>query len=270
MLNKSISISSQANSLSDQAALLFTWMIAHADDEGRMNGAVKWIKGTVVPLRSSRNWSERCIQNYILDMVDALLIHYWYQAGERFIQFPSWKDHQYLQIDRVTMSKIPAYNQEKAKDAKDFPDLSSVSDLDTARIQETVGLENQYSITKYNIVEFSRREKSLSVYMKGLAKKAEERSRDPRIKRLIDYFFLKVKEKKNFEPDINGARDGYLLKLKLHKYSEEQLHTLIDEFLDAEVSNKLGCSLNVCLSSTIINQWLSGSFKNKPGGVFKA
>ena len=38
MLHKSISHSIQVNRLSPEARLLFTWMIPHADDEGRIKG----------------------------------------------------------------------------------------------------------------------------------------------------------------------------------------------------------------------------------------
>ena len=60
MLHKKISISLQVNSLPLPAKLLFTWLIAHTDDEGRILGSPKYIKATVVPMT---NWSTILIQN---------------------------------------------------------------------------------------------------------------------------------------------------------------------------------------------------------------
>lgn len=48
MLSKSISISEQANDLSDFAALLFTWMIPHADDWGILPGSARKVKALIV------------------------------------------------------------------------------------------------------------------------------------------------------------------------------------------------------------------------------
>lgn len=261
MLNKSISVSTQADSLSDQATILFTWMIAHGDDEGRLLGVPKYVKGIVVPLKSGRKWHEISIEKYILDINNAGLIHYWYQGGTRYIQFTGWKEHQTIQSDRAIPSKIPEYNPLKAKDAKELPDIQSVSAMDTKSIQDTIGLETQYNISKDNIIEFKRKEGLVSKAFKNTGKAGDNKIGNPGIKNIIAYFIKSVQELKRFSPDINWARDGWLVKRRLTNYTEKQLKELIDSYLESDACEKLGCSLGICMSSTIINQWLGGSLK---------
>lgn len=263
MLNKSISQSMQVDQLNTDAQLLFTWMIPHADDEGRLNGNPQWIKGMVVPLKSGRYWSLKCIENYLLDMEASGLIYYWYQLDSRYIEFPSWKAHQTIQLDRVQLSKIPAFDSEKAKDAGDFPDIEPSPTLDTRRIQEIIGELSQYKLTKDNIIEFKLSHAKLAIILRTLKVPSADRSSDPRINQLKSYFIQKVQEKKGFLPVAQHAKEGFLLKRHLLRFSETQIQDLIDCFLESDAPDKLSCSLSVCLSGTIINQWLAGKLKKK-------
>lgn len=267
MLSKSISQSLQVDSLSLQAQLLFTWMIPHADDEGRMNGTPRWVKGTVVPLKSNRNWSERSIELYLLEMAGVKLIYYWYQGGNRYLQFPTWREYQTIQTDRAQLSRIPAYNGDVAKDAKDFPDLSPSPELDAQTIQDLIGVDTQYKLSRDNIKEFKEKEKKI-VSILGTLKKPIDVPPDPRIKHLETYFVYKCKELKGFTPEILWGRDGFMLQRRLVKYSEEQIKELIDAFLTSDISEKLGCSLSTILATSVINQWLGGQFKRR-GGIAK-
>lgn len=51
MLAPSISVSPRVNGLSLKSTLIYTWLIAHADDQGRMAGDAATIKGIVCPLQ---------------------------------------------------------------------------------------------------------------------------------------------------------------------------------------------------------------------------
>lgn len=62
MLHKKISVSIQVNNLSLPAKLLFTWLISHADDEGRLKGDILYVKATVVPMT---NWSKSKVKSYL-------------------------------------------------------------------------------------------------------------------------------------------------------------------------------------------------------------
>jgi len=120
MLHAKISVSSQVNRLCLPARLLFTWMIAHADDEGRLKGDVEAVKALVVPMV---RWSFKTLQSYLEAMKREGLIYRWQENNEWFIEFVKWTDHQYIQKDRFKASTLPRYSKE------------SVDSLDTERIQ---------------------------------------------------------------------------------------------------------------------------------------
>ena len=71
MLHKKISVSLQVNRLTLPAKLLFTWMIPHTDDEGKMKGDPEFIRATVVPMAK---WSFKKIREYLEEMQDKGLI----------------------------------------------------------------------------------------------------------------------------------------------------------------------------------------------------
>lgn len=108
MLHKSISVSMQVNSLPLQARLLFSWLIPHADDEGRLKGDPTYIKANVVPMT---NWSPKNIKSWLEQMTDCGLIYYWQKNNEWFIEFAKWNDFQTIRKDRFVQSKLPSYKE---------------------------------------------------------------------------------------------------------------------------------------------------------------
>jgi hypothetical protein len=102
MLAPTISTSDRVNELSLKAALLFTWMIAHCDDQGRMSGDAKRIKALVVPLRE--DISEVEIPDLLTEIADAYLIDIYHGkaddahpvGGGQNIQLLGWWDYQRL------------------------------------------------------------------------------------------------------------------------------------------------------------------------------
>lgn len=91
MLHKNISISIQLSALSEFAQLLFTWMIPHLDDFGRINGDPKVIKALVVPM-SNRSVAD--IEQAIVDLDDFMLIERYEVNGQKVIQFPTFDKYQ--------------------------------------------------------------------------------------------------------------------------------------------------------------------------------
>jgi len=108
MLHKKISVSSQINKLSLPARLLFTWMIPHADDEGRLKGDLEFIKATVVPMTK---WSFKTVGNYLEEIKNQRLIYYWEENKEWFIEFVKWNEHQQIRKDRFEKSNLPSFNK---------------------------------------------------------------------------------------------------------------------------------------------------------------
>lgn len=106
MLHKKISVSLQVNRLTLPARLLFTWMIPHADDEGRMKGDPESIRATVVPMVK---WSFKKIREYLEEIKDRQLIYYWQENNEWLIEFVKWNEHQTIRKDRFISSNLPSY-----------------------------------------------------------------------------------------------------------------------------------------------------------------
>lgn len=107
MLHKKISVSLQVDRLSLGAQLLFTWMIAAADDEGRMKGEPQSIKANVVPMKK---WTFSKVKGYLMEMKNQGIIYYWEQNGEWIVEFPKWNDYQQIRKDRLEPSKLPSFN----------------------------------------------------------------------------------------------------------------------------------------------------------------
>lgn len=141
MLHNKISTSSQVNKLSLPAKLLFTWMIAHADDDGRMKGDPACVKAKVVPMV---NWSFKRIEAYLWEIKNAELIYYWKQKDEWFIEFKKWKGHQSIKADRYKPSDLPSFDDENGNVV--VPE----------NIQKQSGREPQFKIIESNVDKHSK------------------------------------------------------------------------------------------------------------------
>ena len=109
MLHKKISVSVQVNKLTLPAKLLFTWMISHADDEGKLKGDIEFIKAMVVPMTK---WSFKKIKGYLMEMKNQELIYYWQENDEWLIEFIKWDEHQTIRKDRLIPTNLPSYPKE--------------------------------------------------------------------------------------------------------------------------------------------------------------
>lgn len=147
MLHAKISNSLQLSTLScDSARLLFTWMIAHADDEGRLCGHLKWIKGTIVPLLDGFSHME--INKYLEEMDEVGLIHWWTnpKTDEWFIEFPQWTKYQSFKSARLKPSDLPSFNPNA-----DMMGTEGVHDRDNSSTQQNRSKPN---ITKFKKSEY--------------------------------------------------------------------------------------------------------------------
>ncbi len=84
---------------------------------------------------------------------------------------------------------------------------------------------------------------------------SKKKKADPRIKTIIDYFFQTCKEKKGFEPAING-KDAKITKEMLKNYPEETLKSVISFFLDSDKADKVGVTLSTAMSAHTVNLYL--------------
>jgi hypothetical protein len=103
MISKVISISEKVNSLSLFGRLLYTWMIPHADDFGRMPGSPAKVRALVVPMGDE---TVKDVETALADMHRGDLI-IWYEVnGEKVIQITNFEEHQ-SGLHRRTASKYP-------------------------------------------------------------------------------------------------------------------------------------------------------------------
>lgn len=145
MLHKKISVSIQVNSLSEPAQLLYTWLIAHADDDGRLRGEAEYIKATVVPMK---RWSFQKIEKSLDEISEAGLIHRWWNENitECYIEFPTWKKHQSIKSDRYKPSDLPSFNDKGGDNMEPI-------------VSQDVSISApQFNISKHNSNEFNKSE----------------------------------------------------------------------------------------------------------------
>lgn len=116
MLWGSISTSERVNRLSLKAALLYTWLLTHADDQGRMSGDTETVKAVVVPLRKDIEVAE--VPKLLIEMeVMELVILYSNETvfeTPTIIQVVNWWDYQALREPKPSRYPPPdGWSQDK-------------------------------------------------------------------------------------------------------------------------------------------------------------
>ena len=111
-LGKGISQSRRVNKLSDQGALLYTWMIHSYDDEGRMPGDPEDLRYNVFP---RRNVTTDQVIEQLLTMNELELIRWYMVDGIAYIEMDpeAWVEHQTFKGIKRIPSKIPTYDPKK-------------------------------------------------------------------------------------------------------------------------------------------------------------
>jgi len=104
MISKSISTSKKLSALSTFEALLFTWIIPHCDDYGRMDGNAKIVKGIVMPLRDE---PVEDVEKALKELTKKQLIERYTIEDEEYLQIEKWEDHQTFKTDRNRVAKYP-------------------------------------------------------------------------------------------------------------------------------------------------------------------
>jgi uncharacterized phage protein (TIGR02220 family) len=103
-----ISYSPSVNDMSLKAAFLFSWIIPHLDDFGKISGEPRKIKAQVVPMKKEIDESE--IGELLMEMKGEKLIEiYWVDNSKNsgiFIKFNGFEKHQ-TGLHKRTNSKFP-------------------------------------------------------------------------------------------------------------------------------------------------------------------
>ena len=93
LLYPSISTSERVNGLGVKGALLFTWLLAHCDDQGRYAGSVRKVKIEVVPMMKAITQGD--VSRALDQMEEAGLIErYWEEGYGELIQILGWWEFQ--------------------------------------------------------------------------------------------------------------------------------------------------------------------------------
>jgi hypothetical protein len=105
MLSKVISISEKVNiELQDTFhMLLYTWMIPHTDDFGRLAGSPAKVKALVIPMLEK---TKKDVEEALSCLHDVGLINWYEIDGDRFIQMKDFEQHQ-SGLHKRTKSKFP-------------------------------------------------------------------------------------------------------------------------------------------------------------------
>ncbi len=140
MLSKSICTSEQVNSLPLECQLLFSWMITHADDDGKMKGGAPTVRGLVFPMKE---YTVIQVEEMLQKIKDAGLIWRWAVGNETFIQFPKWKRHQNIRADRHHPSEIPSFDSDgNQSDTTGIPN-DNQTDTEDKEIKDSVDKGNE-------------------------------------------------------------------------------------------------------------------------------
>jgi hypothetical protein len=105
MVSASISTDARVRELSCAGArLLFTWMIPHADNMGRMIGNPLQIRATVIPFEP--DVTDQMVEAWLGEMTQLGLIDWYEFDGNRFLRLAGWNNHQDLSKYRPS-SNLP-------------------------------------------------------------------------------------------------------------------------------------------------------------------
>jgi len=132
MLSKSISSSKKVTELYNLSVkdedrsfpiLLFTWLIPHADDFGKMDGTSFWIKYNVVP---TLNITEKEIEMALKKLESSKLIKRYFNKTQQCLYINNFSEHQ-TGLNKRTKSKYP-----------DPPDIEKKLNASESDIEEII------------------------------------------------------------------------------------------------------------------------------------
>lgn len=148
MVHKSISVDKSVNSLSDFAGLLYTWIIPHLDDFGKIEGDATVIKALVVPLRpQSIEEVEQALQEILMQVRSVER----YEVNEKFIlRYKNFDEYQ-IGLSKRTKSKF-SDNPKSTNNSTEIPintntnekNLNEINPIEKNRISNTSILKNPF------------------------------------------------------------------------------------------------------------------------------
>lgn len=105
MISRTISSSEKVHQIDWKARLLFTWMILHCDDEGRIEGSASTIKARVLPMADC---TLQEIDKWLTAMKKTGLILWYKIDGKKYIQVVQFNEFQTFHGIQKHQSRLPS------------------------------------------------------------------------------------------------------------------------------------------------------------------
>jgi hypothetical protein len=99
--------SEQFADVSFEARLTFIGLITQADDDGRLKGSARRVKGKLFPYDSV---TPQDIDGWLTELAENDLIIRFSNAGVEYVELPTWHSHQ--KINRKTDSALPSHSDD--------------------------------------------------------------------------------------------------------------------------------------------------------------
>jgi hypothetical protein len=188
----------------DTGRLIYTWLLAHLDREGRFSADPSIIKGNIFPRIKSMTYKK--IENCLLEMAQVKLIMIYQSDGDKYLQFIKFKEYQ-THLDREAPSKIPAPDKENIINSGLNPTKSDQVPLIQYNTIQLNTTKANKGINKNKPVENSLTPKEKYNYRKGMDKEREnerlkkelKEEREKEIKKPFEYYeALKCAKSKNY------------------------------------------------------------------------
>jgi len=157
----------------DTGRLIYTWLLAHLDREGRFSADPSIIKGNIFP--RIKNMTLRKIDNCLLEMFQVKLIILYKADGDKYLQFIKFKEYQ-VHFDREAPSKIPAPNKENIINSGTNPIKSDLVPLTKLNITEPNIIEvNKNTYAEFVLMTTEEYQKLIDKYGEANTKKFIEK-----------------------------------------------------------------------------------------------
>ena len=218
---------------SDFAALLFSWIIPHTEDDGSITADPEQLKWRVMPGREDKSLDDfrtaiEAIKRHVNAHGQHLMIEHegrLYYPPETFYKYQS-----YINLDK-RLKSLPSRNssgkQPAATGSKDQQGTAS-------------------SLLFSSLPSLSSKKKIV---------------RDPQVKEFIDWFFQAYQSAVGEKYHVNGGKDGAVVKRLLATYDLPKLKELGEKFFASRDDFILKAGFSIGVFASQINKLVSSKIK---------
>jgi len=176
----------------DTGRLMYTWLLAHLDKEGRFSAEPLIIKGIFPRVKSI---TLKKIEKCLLEMAQVKLIILYQVDGDKYLQFTKFKEYQ-VHLDREALSKIPPPSKENIINSGVNPIKSDLVPLTKLNLtKHNISEVNKNTYAEFVLMTPEEYQKLIAKYGEGNTKKFIEKLNNTKgaNKKLVytsDYFAI--------------------------------------------------------------------------------